>query len=123
MEQTPIVILHFAELEKVLGGEGALVGVEIHLDVAHAGHDEHRHLRNLSASALGCRTAGRWYFGGDEAENGIARRPMLLGFLQNNLQMEEYRRRRVVAPSGGGNRRRTRWEMAGGEAADVSGEP
>jgi hypothetical protein len=48
---------------------------------------------------------------------------MLLGFLQNNLQMEEYRRRRVVAPSGGGNRRRTRWEMAGGEAADVSGEP
>jgi hypothetical protein len=26
--------------------------VEIHLDVAHAGDDEHRHLRNLPASAL-----------------------------------------------------------------------
>ena len=29
-----------AELEEVLGGEGAPVGVEIHLDVAHAGDDE-----------------------------------------------------------------------------------
>jgi len=85
-----------AELEKVLGGEGALVGVEIHLDVAHAGHDEHRHLRNLSASALGCRTAGRWYFGGDEAENGIARR----GFFRVSCGW----RRRVVARPGGGNR-------------------
>ena len=43
-----------AELEKVLGGEGALVGVEIHLDVAHAGHDEHRHLWNLFTSSRSC---------------------------------------------------------------------
>jgi len=59
-----------AELEIVLGGEGALVGVEIHLDVAHAGHDEHRHLRNLSASALSCRTAGRRYLGKTRRRTG-----------------------------------------------------
>jgi hypothetical protein len=52
-----------AELEEVLGGEGALVGVEIHLDVAHTGHDEHRHLENLSTSTLGCRMVGRQYLG------------------------------------------------------------
>ena len=56
-----------AELEEVLGGEGAPVGVEIHLDVAHAGDDEHRHLRDLSASCLGYRTAAKQCLGENEA--------------------------------------------------------
>jgi hypothetical protein len=65
--------------------------VEIHLDVAHAGDDEHRHLRNLPASAL--RLGETVFWGADEAESGTARRLILLGFLQSKRQTKEEARR------------------------------
>jgi hypothetical protein len=60
--------------------------VEIHLYVTHAGHDEHRISGTYPPLPLAVERRG------DEAENGIAWCPMLLGFLQSKLQMEEARR-------------------------------
>ena len=72
-----------AELEEVLGGEGAPVGVEIHLDVAHAGDDEHRHLLSLSASALGYRTAAKQCLGENEASASAG---CFWGFVEDSNQ-------------------------------------
>lgn len=85
MEQTPIVVLHFAELEEVLGGERAPVGVEIHLDVAHAGDDEHRHLLYLPASALSYRTAAKQRLGEEEASAGAG---CFCGFVKDSNQAQ-----------------------------------
>ena len=82
MEQTPIIILHFAELEEVLGGEGAQVGVEIQLDVAHARDHQDRHLGPSPAASERRRrvrcgrgaeeAAGLWWRWG--LERGFGRR-------------------------------------------------
>lgn len=71
MEQTPIVILHFAELEEVLGGEGAQVGVEIQLDVAHARDDQDRHPGPSPAAGEGRRRVRRGRGRGGEEEAGV----------------------------------------------------
>lgn len=82
MEQAPIVILHLAELEEVLGGEGAHVGVEVHLDVPHAGHDEDRHLRGRFPPFS---PAARAHGGRDGA-----------GFKGKNTQITEEPQRRML---------------------------
>lgn len=78
MEKTPIVILHSAELEEVLGGEGALCGVEIHRDVSHASNDEHRHIRKSSGPSAGFNEDGG-SVRGEEARrrSGLKSRPSL----------------------------------------------
>lgn len=43
VEEATVVVLDLAELEEVVGGEGALLCVQIHHDVAHARDDQNRH--------------------------------------------------------------------------------